>query len=407
MLKIKRVKTPDGEIVDHAVESQEEGELDAEERLTLLPALIDTHVHFRTPGQEYKEDWVTGAKAAVAGGITRVFDMPNNLPPCVSKEALEKKKALIDSQLQEAGIPLRYNLYFGAGKESIETLGQVRGEVVGLKIFMGSSTGGLVMDDPETLERAFQLAAQHDLIVSVHAEDEETIRRNSEKYRNESAPSVHSRVRSREAAVKATEQAISLLEKYGGQLCILHTSTKEELELIRAAKKEELLVYCETTPHHLFLDESLYEKWGCKVQVNPPLRTEGDREALWAAVHDGTVDFIGTDHAPHTLEEKERPYGEAPSGVPGIELLLPLLLNACSEGKITLDKIVQLTRINAEQIFRLPRNGDLVLVDMEKERRAEDALLKSKCGWSPYAGMTLKGWPAYTILKGKVYPCDL
>jgi dihydroorotase len=405
MITIKDVKTLDGKLRDITIESEETTLVDAKKRYILLPALIDPHVHFRTPGAEYKEDWISAAKAAISGGVTRVFDMPNNNPPCVTEEALDNKIELIESQLAEAEIPLRYNLYFGANKDSLEELGRVKKKVIGLKIYMGSTTGGIVMDDREALSRAFRLAAQDDLIVAVHAEDERIMDENKRKYGASLDPSTHSKVRDREAAIKATKLAISLAEEYNTQLLICHLSTKEELDLVRDAKKNSLLVYAEVTPHHLFLSEDDYDNLKSLALVNPPLRTKGDQEALWKGIQDGTVDFIGSDHAPHTLEEKSKPYGQAPSGFPGIETTLPLLLNAYNEKKITLEKIVALTHINIEQIYGLDRNEDYVLVDPEIVKEVKMSGLKTKCGWSPYAGMHLKGWPIYTILKGKVYHC--
>lgn len=405
MLTIKNVKLLDGTIGEHTIESAQPRLIDGENRLTLLPALIDTHVHFRNPGAKYKEDWITGAQAALRGGVTCVFDMPNNIPPCVDNESLLQKKLLIEEQLKEADIPLRYHLYLGADSNHLDAIGSVRDQVIGLKIYMGSSTGGLVMNDASALDRAFQLAAQYNLIVAVHAEDEEILKKNSKKYKGATDPSTHSKVRSSEAAIEATEQAIQLAEKHSTQLVICHVSTAEEIELIKQAKRRELLVHCEVAPHHLFLNDGDYSRLKTLALVNPPLRTERDQEALWRGIHENTVDFIGSDHAPHTLEEKLKPYGQAPSGMPCVETLLPLLLNAYNEKKITLEKIVALTHINIEQIFGLERNQDFVLVDLELSKEVKVSELKSKCGWSPYAGMTLKGWPVYTILKGKFYKC--
>lgn len=403
MTTIKNVKTLSGNIEDVIINGTTEEVIDAKGKLTLLPGLIDAHVHFRTPGQEYKEDWKTAAKAAIAGGITTVFDMPNNTPPCVDLKSLHEKKKIINNQLADVNIPLDYQLYIGADKKHMEGIGKTKGQVIAIKVYMGSSTGGLIMDDEMDLERVFQLGAQENMMVAVHAEDEKLIRDNKIKYAKETDPSVHSQIRDRQVAIRATEQAISLAEKYGSQLYLLHVSTKEELDLIREAKKRELLVYAEVTPHHLFLSDEDYAKWGTKIQVNPSIKTKEDQEALWEAVHDRTIDSIGSDHAPHTLKEKSLPYGEAPSGVPGIETTLPLLLNAVNEGRLTLEEIVNLMRINLEYIYSLERNKDYVLVDMDLEKEVQDKNLKTKCGWSPYSGRVLKGWPVYTILKGKIY----
>ncbi|MEC7840167.1 MAG: dihydroorotase [Chlamydiota bacterium] len=405
MLKIRNVKNLDGTISDLNIENGEAQTIDAEGRLMRLPGLIDPHVHVRTPGSEYKEDWKTFSQAAIRGGVTRVFDMPNNNPPCVNLKNLKLKKEIIDAQLSEVGIPLRYDLYFGANSDSLEDIGKVKDEVIGLKIYMGSSTGGLVMDADEALNRAFQLAGQENILVAVHAEDESILQANMKKYGNTTDPSVHSIIRSREAAISATKQAIALAEKYGTRLLICHTTTKEEIEIIKKAKKNGVLVYCEVSTHHLFLNIDDYEHLKTLALVNPPLRDKSDCEALWKGIESGVVDFIGTDHAPHTLEEKMRPYGKAPSGMPGVETLLPLLLNAYHENKITLEKIVNLTRINIEQIFGLQRTQDYVLVDLEMSKEVQISELKTKCGWSPFSGRVLKGWPVYTILQGKVYRC--
>lgn len=403
MIKLKQIKTLTGYIEDLNIESEEDSVIDGKGHLLRLPGLIDAHVHFRTPGAEHKENWKSGAKAAIQGGITTVFDMPNNIPPCVDPESFRNKCALIDKQLKECGIPLHYRLFFGADRNHMDTLGKIKEEVIGVKIYMGSSTGGLLMEDRASIDRAFELAAQYNLMIAVHAEDEEILRKQKAKFANETDPSVHSKIRDRKAAIKAAELAIELANKYNSGVYILHLSTKEELELVRQAKKEEILVFAEATPHHLFLTENDYEKWGTKVKMNPPLRTKKDQEALWDGIHDNTIDSIGSDHAPHTLEEKNQPYSKAPSGIPGIETTLPLLLNASHEGKITIEQIVKLMRINLEQIYNLPHSSDAVLVDLEMEKTLTDEMLKTKCRWSPYSGRTLKGWPVYTIIKGKPF----
>ncbi len=402
MVKIKDVRTPEGEIKTIDIPGQDII-VEAQGRLTILPALIDPHVHFRTPGAEYKEDWRHGAEAAIAGGVTTVIDMPNNIPSCCTKAAVENKMQLIDRQLEEVGIPLRYHLYLGADKNHIEEIGKAKKLIVGVKIYMGSSTGDLVMDDDEALDKVFQIAAQENVIIGIHAEDEAILKTYKNKYKNNTDPSIHSKIRDRSAAIKAVEKAIALTEKYSAQLCVLHLSTKEELELVKEAKQRELLVFAEVSPNHLFLNEKDYQRWGTRVQLNPPLRTEEDNEALWKGIRDGTVDMIGTDHAPHTLEEKNRPYGQAPSGIPGIETMLPLLLNAYHEERLSLGKIVELTRSNTEMIFQLPPQDDVVLVDLEMVKEVRNENLKTKCGWSPYVGKVLKGWPIYTILKGQVF----
>jgi dihydroorotase len=402
MIKIKGASTLEGSIVDVSVPSKEEETIVAD-GLTLLPALIDSHVHFRTPGLAHKETWETGAKAAIYGGITTVFDMPNTIPPTVTLERLEEKEALISEQLKKVGIPLHHGLYLGADKTHFDEIVRCKGRIVGIKLFMGSSTGGLVMDDQSSLHAIFSLAASHDLLLAVHAEDEALICERKVQFQGKTDPKVHSEIRNDEVAFRATRKAIELARLYKTRLHILHVGTKREIEIIKRAKNEGLSVSVETTPHHLFLTIDDYEKLGTKVQMNPPLRTQEDATALWHAIHEGTIDTIGSDHAPHTLEEKALPFGQAPSGIPGVETTLPLLLDACNQGKITLRQIVRLMRERVLQIFNIPANDDYILVDMKKKREIYEHSLKTKCGWSPYTGRQIQGWPIYTILRGKVY----
>ena len=399
MIEIRRVKTIDGEVIDCKIKGASSQIIDGK-GLVLLPALIDPHVHFRTPGGEAKETWETASRAAIFGGVTTVFDMPNNTPPCITLERLKAKKKLIDKQLK---IPLRYGLYLGADQNHLEEIAKAKDLIVGVKIYMGSSTGDLLMNQPQALDAAFRIAKENDLLVAVHAEDEDLIQKRTAKCKAalHLDPSTHSLIRNGEVAARAVAQAIDLAAKYGTRLYIAHVSTKEEFALIRAAKKKGMEVFAEVTPHHLFLTTKLYETLGTMALVNPPLRDSN--EAVWEAIADGTVDTIGTDHAPHLLKEKQLPFGEAPSGFPSIELYLSLLLNAHAQGRISLAKIVSLTSTRAKEIFRLGKTEDVVLVDLAKVKTVDHPQLKTKAKWSPYVGMTLQGWPRYTILKGQVY----
>lgn len=402
MITIRNAQSPEGRTIDLALESVGNETIDAE-GLTLIPALIDPHVHFRTPGLEHKETWKTASRAAISGGITTVFDMPNTVPPTITQERLEEKKQRIDAQLKSAGIPLHYGLYLGADKSHFDQIARCKEKCVGLKVFMGSSTGDLVMDDDSSLHSAFSLCAQHDMLLAVHAEDEALIQERKALFPHADHPRFHSQVRNDEVAFRATHKAIELARLYKTRLYLLHIGTKREVELIKRAKEEGLSVFAETTPHHLFLTQDAYETLGTKVQMNPPLRTEADRLTLWEGIRNGAIDTIGSDHAPHTLEEKALPYGKAPSGIPGVETTLPLLLNAASQGHITVSQIIRLMRTRVQEIFRLPPNDDWVLVDLNQTQTIDEKRLKTKCGWSPYAGLSLKGWPVKTILKGKIY----
>lgn len=376
-------------------------------KLTVLPALIDPHVHFRVPGLEHKEDWTTAARAAARSGISYVCDMPNTQPPSFTALALKKKRELIDSQLAACGVPLGYGLYLGADCGHLEEIEKARGVAIGVKIFMGCSTGGLVMERDADLDEAFRRARLAGMVVAVHAEDELILREAKKKYASALNPALHSMMRPREAAIRATEKALALSAKYHTTLYILHVSTKEELELIAQAKKSGVPVFAEAVTHHLFFSERDYEKWGTLVQMNPPLRTVEDNEALWEAVRNGTIDTIGTDHAPHTLAEKSQPFGLAPSGIPGIETLMPLLLDACHKGMLSLSRLVELTRTTIQKIFSLEDNDDCVVVDLELEQMVDSRTHVSKCGWSPYDGKKLTGWPLYTVIGETVFGSNL
>lgn len=401
MIEIKNAAMIDGTRMDVTIPSSKTQVIDAT-GLTLLPALVDPHVHFRTPGDEYKENWETAAKACIAGGVTTVFDMPNTSPTTTTKKNLEDKKQIIDEQLKKIGIPLRYHLYFGADRKHFDEIAAVKDQVIGIKIYMASSTGELLMEDDSSLHAMFALAKAHNLVIAIHAEDEKWIQERKKQF-----PFLdyaeHSRLRSPEAAAKALEKAINLAKIYKTPLYVLHLSTKEELALIKSAKEAGISVFAETTPHHLLLSTEDYAKWGAKIQVNPPLRDPENHKALFDAIHEGIIDTVASDHAPHTEEEKRLPYGKAPSGIPAIELTLPLLLNAYHEGLLTLPLIASLTHSRALEIFHLPEPNDVVLVDLQKTKTVEDSLLHTKCGWTPYAGRKLKGWPVYTILQGEVF----
>lgn len=402
MITIQQAQTIDGELIDITISSQQNIIIDAR-GLTLLPGLIDPHVHFRTPGLDYKEDWRTAAQAAIAGGYTTVFDMPNTLPPTITEELLAAKKALINQQLQEIGIPLRYELYLGADKSHLNQIPLVKDNVIGIKVFMGCSTGNLVIDDDESLHAVFSLAAENNMLVAVHAEDEQLMHQRKAFFTGKTHYCTHSQIRNVDVACRAVEKAINLSRQYQTKLYILHASTREELALIKKAKQEKLLVYAETTPHHLFLNEHAYQTLGGKAVVNPPLRTEEHQAALFEAIHEGIIDTIGSDHAPHTEAEKAKPYGECPSGMPGIETTLALLLDAYNANRLSLEEIVQLTSKRAQTLFKLPATDDVVLVDLNKNAMMTKEKLKTKCGWSPFLNVMLRGWPVYTIVNGQCF----
>jgi len=374
----------------------------------LIPGLIDCHVHFRVPGMEQKEDWVSGSEAALSGGITTVIDMPNTNPALTTIELLNQKKAIAEQDSK-----CNFAFHFGAANSNIaelEKLEKAMG-IVSIKVFMGSSTGDLLVTDESILRNIFAVAKKKDLPVCVHAEDEETIRKNAAEARAKGWNSAeqHAQIRSSEAEAIAIEKALRLQGEIGNRLHVCHVSTKAGIELVTQAKQHSALVSCEVTPHHLFMTEYDAKVLGNFAKVNPPLRSEEDRAALWNAINHGVVDCIATDHAPHTVEEKQQDYWNAPAGLPGVETMLPLLLNAAAGEKISLQQIQKLCCENPAKIFGLPNCGtirkgnraDLVLLDLNGETTIKNDSIKSKCGWSPFNGWTLKGKIENVFLAGK------
>lgn len=401
MITIINARDLDGNVITKKIPSDKTQTIDAK-GLTLFPATIDGHVHFRTPGLEKKENWKTGAKAALRGGVTTVFDMPNTIPTTTTLSALEDKHALIESQLKEASLPLRHYFYFGATPTNSDLIPFLKDQAIGIKVFMGSSTGSLLVSEEDSLRKIFSQAAKAKKIVALHAEDEQMIQERSREFASSNTPRTHSLIRSPEVAAKAVSRAIALAKETGCSLYFLHISTEQELELIAKAKQEGLPIFAEATPHHLFLSTEDYDWADCKVQVNPPLRDPHHQRALWDALIDGTIDTIGSDHAPHPLSEKLLPYGHAPSGVPGVETTLPLILTACKQKKLTFSRALELLKTRIEEMFALPLNDDYLLVDLETEQSVKEEEIASLAGWSPYSSWRLVGWPSITIAKGKV-----
>ncbi len=372
----------------------------------LLPGLIDAHVHFRVPGAEYKEDWKTGSSAAVAGGVTTVIDMPNNNPSCTTREALLQK-----NEIAKADSKCNFSFHFGASNDNMQELQAAEG-IASIKVFLGASTGNLLVTDENILRKIFSIAKQRGIIVTVHAEDEEIIKANTAiaKEKGWNHARYHSKIRTCEAEAKAIEKALRLQEEIGNRLHILHVSSAQGLELIKEAKESRDGITCETAPHYLFLTEEATEKLGNFAKMNPSLKGKEDVNALWKGIRQGVIDLIATDHAPHTKEEKEKSYWEAPSGIPGIETMLPLLLDSVNKEKIELRKVVELCCSNPAKLYGFESKGeiktgndaDLTLIDLQKKQTIKNGRLKTKCNWSPFATWELQGSPVQTIVAGKV-----
>ncbi len=363
----------------------------------VLPGLIDSHVHFREPGATHKEDFLTGTLAALAGGVTTILDMPNTQPPIVSRERLTEKAALASRKAV-----VDFGFYLGATEDNVEEALAASDSVVALKVYMGSSTGSLLVTEFAPLYRHFSTFPLHKPIV-VHAEDEQAL-----KYFGSLHQKDHNQARPAVSAQIAVSRALAIAEKTGRALHIAHTTTARELELIREAKQKDVRVTCEVTPLHLFLNEDDQHRLGNFGKVNPPLRAESDRQALWE--YFDVIDTIATDHAPHMRAEKMQPYEQAPSGMPGVQTMLPLLLTAASEGKVTLNEIVKRCAVNPARIFGLNNKGalkpgkdaDIVLVNPDVEYELTDEQMLSKCGWTPFAGRKVKGRIEQVFLRGSL-----
>jgi dihydroorotase len=367
--------------------------------LTLLPGVIDPQVHFREPGLEYKEDLFTASCACAKGGVTSFLEMPNTKP-------LTTTQAALDDKLQRAASKclVNYGFFIGATAENLPDLDSAN-PVCGIKIFMGSNHGPLLVDDVAAIESIF---ARGTRLIAVHAEDQARINQRKLEFAGSTDPATHSVIQDDIAALNATKLAVSLSEKYQRRLHILHMSTAIEAEFLRERKPP--WVTAEVTPQHLLLNIADYDRIGTLAQMNPPLRSVHDNEVLWQALLDGTIDFIATDHAPHTLEEKSQGYPAAPSGMPGVETSLPLMLTQAMAGKCTVAQVSNWMSTAVAKAYGIPHKGsiapgydaDLVLVDLQNYRPVLRSELQTKCGWSPFEGWDLTGHPVVTIVLGQV-----
>jgi dihydroorotase len=370
--------------------------------LTLLPGVIDPQVHFREPGLEYKEDLYTASRACARGGVTAFLEMPNTKP-------LTKTQAMLDDKLKRAADKslVNYGFFIGATAENLPDLIEAN-PTCGIKIFMGSMHGELLVDEEPALDAIF---ARGDRLIAVHAEDQERIRdRRSKLLDGNDSPNValHSQIQDNQAALNATLLALKLSKKYKRRLHILHMSTAEEAELMRQDKPE--WVTCEVTPQHLMLNTSAYETLGSLVQMNPPIRSEYDNQVLWQALLEGVIDFIATDHAPHTLEEKSQPYPNSPSGMPGVETSLAVMLTQAMVGRCTIAQVSHWMSTAVAKAYRIPNKGviapgydaDVILVDLQNYHPVLREEVQSKCGWNPFEGWNLTGWTQVTIVNGQV-----
>lgn len=370
--------------------------------LALLPGLIDSQVHFRDPGFTHKEDLESGTRSAILGGITSVFEMPNTNP------ITSTEKAFQDKLNRAKGLAhCHYAFFIGGTLENFQKLNtlEILPHCAGIKIFLGSSFGPLLVNDDVLLENILKNGKRR---VIIHSEDENRLIERKPIAAESGHPRSHCLWRDEKTALISTEKAVAMAHKFNRPIHILHVSSSEEMHFL---KNHKGIASVEILPQFLTLSApECYERLGTLAQQNPPIRDIRHLEHLWKAVETGIVDIIGSDHAPHTLEEKNKPYPQSPSGMPGVQTLVPIMLNHVSKGKLSLEKFVTLTSENPRRLLQIKNKGriqvgfdaDFTIVDLKKEMTIENKWIASKVGWTPFDGMKVKGWPVATILKGKI-----
>ncbi len=367
--------------------------------LHILPGVIDSQVHFREPGFEHKEDLETGSRAAVMGGVTLVFEMPNTKPLTTTAATLADKVARARDRMF-----CDFAFYVGGTNDNVDDIARMEKleGSAGIKVFMGSSTGDLLVEDDSNLDRIISRLSRR---AAFHSEDESRLRaRVSHQVAGDAAS--HPLWRDAEAARLSTERLLRIARRQGKRVHVLHISTQEELPLL-AAHRDVATV--EVTPQHLTLSANDYARLGTKLQMNPPVRGLEHQQALWAAINSGLVDVLGSDHAPHTLDEKARPYPASPSGMPGVQTLVPIMLDHVNKGRLTLERLVDLTAHGPQRIFGLARKGriaegydaDFTIVDLKRRETIRNTWIESRCGWTPYDGVAVTGWPVGTFVRGR------
>jgi dihydroorotase len=369
--------------------------------LHVLPGVIDTQVHLREPGLEHKEDIETGTRAAVLGGVAAVFDMPNTNPSTVSAADLADKVARAEGR---AWCDIAF--FIGAAAENVAHLSELerRPACAGIKVFMGSSTGSLLVADDETLAQVLRQGSRR---VAVHAEDEDRLtERRALTEAEDASVALHPVWRDEESAFLATTRLLGLARAARRRVHVLHVTTAEEMAVLVDHRD---MATVEVTPQHLTLvAPECYARLGTRAQMNPPIREARHREALWQAVADGLVDVIGSDHAPHTLEEKARPYPESPAGMPGVQTLLPVMLDHVNAGRLSLERLVDLVSAGPARVYNVAGKGriaagydaDLTLVDLARRQTITNGWIASRAGWTPFEDMTVTGWPVATVVRG-------
>ncbi|MCH7902467.1 dihydroorotase [archaeon] len=372
----------------------------------ILPGAIDVHVHFRVPGAEYKEDWFSGSLAALHGGVTTVMDMPNTKPATTTVKLLEAKRKLIEKESF-----CNFDCYMAATNTNLKEIAKAK--IKGVKVYYGSTTGNILFNRKEKLVELMKLAKKKGFMVVVHAEDEDEMKENMKKYRKNNNPSIHPKIRTEEAEVKAINSVLEMQRKIGNKIHIAHISSAKGLELVKKAKKRKFgnNVTCEATPHHLFLDSGSYKKLKNLVKCNPSIKSSKNKKALFNGLKNKAIDIVATDHAPHSLKEKKQGYWKAPAGIPGIETSIPLLLDCVAKKKISLKRVVNAVSEKPAELFDWKKKGfikkgfdaDLIIVDMNRSFKVENKRLFTKAKYSPWNGQRLKGVIETTIVGGQVF----
>jgi dihydroorotase len=396
---VSNVLLRDGKIasVDAAPTSSADHIVDARE-LVLFPGLVDDQVHFREPGLTHKEDLGTASRACAAGGVTSYLEMPNTKPAAIDQELIEQKYAIAATKSL-----VNYGFYMGATEKNIESLKVATG-IPGIKIFIGSSTGDLLVDEQEALERIF---AETKLPICAHCEDESTVRANQARLGPNLRIHDHSKIRDYQAAIIATRRAIDLAVRHKHRFHVLHVSTADEIPLLESHGG---LITSELCPHHWYFNVDDYDRLGSLIQMNPSIKSARDNQLLWQALLDGKIQVVATDHAPHTLEEKSQPYPLSPSGLPAVENYFSLLLDRASRGECTWNQIASWTADAPARVWGIVGKGrievgydaDVVLVDPKLCRTIENSKQWAKAKWSPWHGTTLQGWPIQTWCNGRL-----
>jgi len=367
----------------------------------VLPGIIDTQTHFREPGSTDVEDLESGSRAAVLGGVTSLFEMPNTNPPTSNLVEFDKKLQLAKNRMHS-----NYAFYFGATPDNIEQLSKLKDVegCCGVKLFAGSSTGKLLVDKEADIEKVI---SNSDRVVSIHSEDEEILNLRK-KFIKEGDVHSHPEWRNTECAISSTRRVVKIAERYNKKIHVLHVTTKEEVDFLAMHKKN---VTFEITPQHLTLyAPDCYDKLGTYAQMNPPLRTKEHYDRLWVAIKNNIVDVLGSDHAPHSKENKNKNYPNTPSGMPGVQTIFPIMLDHVNNGKLTLEQLIKLMCENPCKIFGIKNKGylkegydaDLTIADMDKEVTIKDEMIASKCGWTPFNNFKVKGFPVGTIVNGNL-----